>query len=94
MRRGSALLLTNLSPVNLDSQKQNAGIRERDTSDKANRKGKKVADCFKAETVNVHKNKGGDGFEAWKGNRFVIKRNKLGIKKVEQRIVPRTGRFA
>lgn len=53
-----------------------------------------VADCFKPETVNLHRNKGGDGFEAWKGNRKVIKKDKLGIKKKEQRIIPRTGQFA
>ena len=51
-------------------------------------KGKKmvkdsVADCFKPETVGIHMNKGGDGFEAWKGNKRVIKKLKLGIKKEE-----------
>ena len=40
-------------------------------------------DCFKPETVGIHSNKGGDGFEAWKGNRKVIKKLKLGVKKEE-----------
>jgi hypothetical protein len=33
--------------------------------------------------VALHANKGGDGFEAWKGNKKVIKKLKLGITKEE-----------
>jgi len=52
-----------------------------------------TADCFKPETVGLHVNKGGDGFEAWKGNRRVIKKRKIGVIKVEQKVVPREGQF-
>lgn len=61
-------------------------------------KGKKgresvTADCFKPETIGVHVNKGGDGFEAWKGNRKVIKKRQIGVQKVEQKVVPREGQY-
>lgn len=38
-----------------------------------------VADCFAKGTKSLHANKGGDGFEAWKGNRKIIKKLKLGV---------------
>jgi hypothetical protein len=58
--------------------------------------GKKVdvADCFKKDTVKVHTNKGGDGFEAWKGNRKVIKKLKIGKRVEYQTSVPRDGKYA
>ena len=52
-----------------------------------------TADCFKPETIELHVNKGGDGFEAWKGNRRVIKKRKIGVQKVEQKVVPREGQY-
>ena len=61
-------------------------------------KGKKTsssvtADCFKPETIDAHVNKGGDGFEAWKGNKRIIKKRKLGIHNGEQKVVPREGQY-
>lgn len=53
-----------------------------------------MADCFKQDTVGVHANKGGDGFEAWKGNRKVIKKLKIGVRKEEQKAVPRDGKYS
>ena len=50
-----------------------------------------MPDCFKPDTINLHVGKGGDGFEAWKGNRMLIKKQKLGIKKKEERFIPRIG---
>ena len=42
----------------------------------------------------MHANKGGDGLEAWKGNKRVIKKLKLGVKIEQQKIVPRDGKYA
>ena len=53
-----------------------------------------VADCFKPETIEIHKHRGGDGFEAWKGNKSVIKKKKIGFQKIEQKIVPREGQYS
>ena len=87
-----ALSLSRLVPVS-DGARRNAGLIDRSRDSGTKKKGP-VADCFKPDTVKVHQNKGGDGFEAWKGNRRVIKKLQLGIRKKEQRIVPRTGQYA
>ena len=83
--------------INLESLKSN-GIVNSGGTIKHNGKKKKradsVPDCFKPESIGYHKSKGGDGFEAWKGNRKVIKKMKLGVKKEEQKIVPRDGKYA
>jgi len=58
------------------------------------KKGSVVPDCFKTDTVGVHVNKGGDGFEAWKGNRKVIKKLKIGKIVEYQTTIPREGKYS
>ena len=53
-----------------------------------------MPDCFKTDTVAVHANKGGDGFEAWKGNRKIIKKLKIGKRVEYQTAVPREGKYS
>lgn len=91
--RSSTLRISTMSTLHGQSIKPTGG-----TIAKENTKGKKksssvTADCFKPETIDAHVNKGGDGFEAWKGNRKVIKKRKLGVHKVEQKVVPREGQY-
>ena len=50
-----------------------------------------VPDCFRPETMHMHQGKGGDGFEAWKGNKKVIKKQKLGIRKEEIKVLTKEG---
>jgi len=99
MSRPSPLMLTSLAP----DLERGSGITtggtiapssmNKDKKSKKQLKGQ-VADCFDEKTVAVHANKGGDGFEAWKGNRKVIKKLKLGVKKVELKHVPREHQYS
>jgi carboxylesterase type B len=41
---------------------------------KKKRRSKAVADCFAPETISIHHGKGGDGFEAWKGSKQIIRK--------------------
>ena len=58
------------------------------------KKGQVVPDCFKTDTIAVHANKGGDGFEAWKGNKKIIKKLKIGKRVEYQTAVPRDGKYS
>lgn len=80
IKRSRPLSIAFLSAPGIEgsADRKNAGIIVKDPNS-PERKGGPVADCFKPETKGIHKNKGGDGFEAWKGSRRVIKKLKLGV---------------
>ena len=87
----SALHISTMSTLN--GNISGGGTIKNTGNGKGKNKSRLTADCFKPETVNIHVNKGGDGFEAWKGNKRIIKKRKLGVHKVEQKVVPREGQY-
>ena len=70
------------------------GTIQHDKTKKSKKGSKVVPDCFKTDTVGVAANKGGDGFEAWKGNRKVIKKLKIGKHVEYQTTIPREGKYS
>ena len=52
-----------------------------------------MADCFNPESITIHHGKGGDGFEAWKGSKQIIRKQKLGKRKEEIRTLTKDGMY-
>lgn len=90
--RSNRLMLSTLSTQAGATAQTNGGIKKVKKSKRTSNS--QVPDCFKPETLHMHVGKGGDGFEAWKGNKKVIKKQKIGVQRIEIKAIPREGQFS